>query len=254
MNSQQRKMIEEVRAVMQYHQILGIDGYPHTSALLGLSVSKVRNPVTEERTLPPPEKRVEPAVVVPASLADITARIHACRNCELHASRSAAVAGRGGERARLFIVGGWLTHPEQAAPASSMLFGLEEDRMVERMLAAIHLDPDAVFVTNILKCVLPQTCQPLAPHIQCCLAYLRQQIAVVAPTVICTMGSIATRALLDLPQSLSQLRGRFHLYCSLDGRQIPVMPTYHPSYLLQAEEMKKDTWEDLQLIEKRLAG
>jgi uracil-DNA glycosylase len=76
---------------------------------------------------------------------------------------------------------------------------------------------------------------------------------VIAPEVICTMGIIATRALLDLPQSLSQLRGRFHRY-SVNGREISVMPTYHPSYLLQAEEMKKETWNDLQLIEKKLAG
>jgi DNA polymerase len=68
------------------------------------------------------------------------------------------------------------------------------------------------------------------------------------------MGTIATRALLDLPQSLSQLRGRFHSYTTLDGRQIPLIPTYHPSYLLQAIEMKTETWKDLQLIEKKLTG
>lgn len=125
--------------------------------------------------------------------------------------------------------------------------------MVTRMMEAIQLQGDDVFVTNILKCGLPESCQPQASHLQCCLGYLRRQIAVIGPEVICSMGIIATRALLGLPQSLSQLRGRFHSYSTLDGRQIPVMPTYHPSYLLQAEEMKKETWKDLQLIQKRLA-
>ena len=126
--------------------------------------------------------------------------------------------------------------------------------MLARMLAAIHLAPGDVFITNILKCGLSESCQPLAAHIHCCLGYLKRQIAVIAPTVICSMGIIATRALLDLPHSLSQLRGRFHLYTTSDGSQIPLMPTYHPSYLLQAEEMKLKTWEDLQLIKMKLMG
>lgn len=126
--------------------------------------------------------------------------------------------------------------------------------MLSRMLEAIHLAPDDVFITNILKCGLPVSCQPIAANIHCCLSYLRRQIAVLAPEVICSMGTVATRALLDLPQSLSQLRGRFHLYTALDGKQIPLIPTYHPSYLLQAAEMKSETWKDLQLIEKKLAG
>lgn len=126
--------------------------------------------------------------------------------------------------------------------------------MLGRMLEAIHLDPADVFVTNILKCGLPASCQPAANHLHCCLSFLQRQIVAIAPVLLCSMGIIATRALLDMPQSLSQLRGRCHLYTALDGRQIPLIPTYHPSYLLQAIEMKAETWKDLQLIEQKLAG
>jgi DNA polymerase len=165
-----------------------------------------------------------------------------------------AVVGRGTPKARLLIVGGWLNLAGgQATASAGLLFGLEEDQMVARMLAAIQLDPQDVFITNILKCAVPASIQPTAAHIQCCLAYLRRQIAVIGPELICTMGIIATRALLDLPQSLSQLRGRFDQY-QAGARQIPVMPTYHPSYLIQADEMKKETWSDLLLIKKELAG
>lgn len=254
MNAQQLKTMEDVRAVIRYHQVLGITDYPPDAGCVHfLDGAPGQIPAVATRLSPRPENTPEPSAAVVESLADIDAEIDGCRRCELHFRRVAAVAGRGKPQARLLIVGGWLTQAEKDAPAPGTIFGLEEDRMVARMLAAIHLEGDDVFITNLLKCGLPETCQPVATHIQCCLGYLRRQIAVIAPDVICSMGIIATRALLDLPQSLSQLRGRFHPYATLDGRQIPVMPTYHPSYLRQAEEMKKETWKDLQLIEKRLA-
>lgn len=253
-NAQHLKMMEDVRAVIRYHQVLGITEYPlDAGGLHFLDGAPEQLPTVGARVSPQPENTPEPSATVVESLAEIGAEIQECRRCELHLRRVVPVAGRGAPQARLLIVGGWLTPPEKAAPSPGTIFGLEEDGMVARMLAAIHLEGDDVFITNILKCGLPETCQPVATHIQCCLAYLRRQIAVIAPEVICSMGIIATRALLDLPQSLSQLRGRFHPYSALNGRQIPVMPTYHPSYLRQAEEMKKETWKDLQLIEKRLA-
>lgn len=192
--------------------------------------------------------------VVSETLDDIGAEVNACCLCDLHAGRVVPVPGKGRMQARLLIIGGWLTVPEQTVIHPEMIFGLEEDRMLSRMLEAIRLASDDVFVANILKCGLPESRQPIAANIHCCLSYLRRQIAVLAPEVICSMGIIATRALLDLPQSLSQLRGHFHLYTALDGKQIPLIPTYHPSYLLQAAEMKSETWKDLQLIEKKLAG
>jgi len=253
MNSQQRRMIEDVRALIRYHQVLGIKDYPWRCEIPHCVDGGPETIARGSAVSPPPEKPPMRPVTVRETLADIDAEIQGCRNCELHARRLIAVAGRGQARARLLIVGGWLSWSGQVVPSSDMIFGLEEDRMVARMLEAIQLKGDDVFVTNILKCGLPENCQPLATHLQCCLGYLQRQIAVIGPEVICSMGIIATRALLGLPQSLSQLRGRFHPYPTPDGRQIPVMPTYHPSYLLQAEEMKKETWKDLQLIQKRLA-
>jgi DNA polymerase len=246
-------MIEDVRALIRYHQVLGIKDYPWHCETPHFIDGMSETPAKGAGMLPSPEKLPIRPVSVRETLADIDAEIEECCNCELHTGRLIAVAGRGQVRARLLIVGGWLTGSGQAAPSSEMIFGLEQDRMVARMLEAIQLKGDDVFVTNILKCGLPESCQPLATHLQCCLGYLQRQIAVIGPEVICSMGIIATRALLGLPQSLSQLRGRFHPYPTLDGRQIPVMPTYHPSYLLQAEEMKQETWKDLQLIQKRLA-
>jgi DNA polymerase len=247
-----------MRSLVAYHQTLGIAYYPRETAIVHF-LDRTVEAVAGRQSLPQ-QKKVMSAltpVVAPAvteTLQSIAVEIDGCRSCELHVRREVPVPGKGTAQARLLIVGGWLTRTEQENLPLEMIFGREEDKMLARMLAAIHLAPGDVFITNILKCGLPESCQPVAANIHCCLTYLKRQIAVIAPKAICTMGIIATRALLDSPQSLSQLRGRFHLYTALDGSQIPVMPTYHPSYLLQAEEMKLKTWEDLQLIEKKLAG
>ncbi len=250
MDGQQVKIIEDLRSLMAYHQALGIEYYPQEAGSLQLVEKMAESPVGLQVVVPP--RKVSPTVS--ETLQGINAEINDCCLCDLHAGRLAPVPGRGRPQARLLIVGGWLTVPEQAVLSPETIFGLEEDQMLARMLAAIHLAPEDVFVTNILKCGLPASSQPVAANIQCCLAYLRRQIVVITPELICCMGTIATRALLDLPQSLSQLRGRFHSYTTLDGRQIPLIPTYHPSYLLQAIEMKSETWKDLQLIEKKLTG
>ena len=258
MNLQYVEIIDEMRSLVAYHQVLGIEDYPRDAAIVHF-LDRTAEAAAREQALPQ-QKKVTPALApvvtsaVTETLQDIAVEIDSCCHCELHVRRVVPVPGRGTPRARLLIIGGWLTGTELADFPLGMIFGLEEDRMLSRMLEAIHLAPDDVFVTNILKCGLPESWQPIAANIHCCLSYLRRQIAVLAPEVICSMGTVATRALLDLPQSLSQLRGRFHLYTALDGEQIPLIPTYHPSYLLQAAEMKSETWKDLQLIEKKLAG
>ncbi len=250
MDGQQIKIIDDIRSLLAYHHTLGIEGYPGEAGSFQLLARKTEPPAVT-KALPPQRND---ASVVSETLQGIAAEIDGCRNCELHARRVVPVSGRGTSQARLLVVGGWLTASEQAPLPPGTIFGLEEDRMLSRMLEAIHLVAGDVFVTNILKCALTASCQPVAANIHCCLSSLRRQIAVIAPEVICSMGIIATRALLDLPQSLSQLRGRFHVYTALDGRQIPLIPTYHPSYLLQAAEMKSETWKDLQLIESKLTG
>ena len=125
--------------------------------------------------------------------------------------------------------------------------------MLQRMMTAIKLPWENVFVTNVIKCGVRSEEQPQAEHIDACSSYLLRQIRAVSPELICSMGVVATKSLLRLPQSLSQLRGRFHPFRVGDDCEIPLLPTYHPGYLLQNPEMKKATWHDLQLLEKRLA-
>lgn len=190
---------------------------------------------------------------VDVSLLDIAEEVAGCRACDMAEQRLTTRAGAGGGlKVRLLVVGDWLRGDSDIQIPELVQFGLEEDQMLIRMLMAINLPSDQVFVSNVIKCVIPKSCQPVAENIRICLSYLHRQIALLAPEIICVMGMVATRALLDSPQPLSKLRGRFHMFNTENGRQIPVIATYHPSFLLQNPEMKKAAWMDLQIMGKQL--
>jgi uracil-DNA glycosylase len=254
------QLLHEIRGVLAGHQTSSIATYPASSELLSFFDSCSRQPSTPASFKVPHQARKstlvqEAAPIIKksdhAGLAEITAEVTQCRSCPLGGQRSIAVAGKGGgKKIRLLIIGHWL--PVAAWGNTQAVFGLEEDQMLARMLAAIHLSMEEVFVTNVIKCGVGLDIQPQAEHIDACSSYLQRQIAAVAPELICTMGMVATKTLLRLSQPLSRLRGRFYNYKGADGMEIPLLPTYHPGYLLQNPEMKNATWQDLQALQKRL--
>lgn len=249
--------LEQLRTLLKYHQLLGIDNYPLSA--------EIRQFLDEAQVLP----EEQTAVAIPplsatqsisetsqskaatASMGEICEEVRDCRSCSLCQHRILPVCGVGGEQVKLLIVGGWLSL-SSAPESTNVLFGAAEDTMITRMLHAIHLTEDEAFITNVIKCGIDIKVQPQAMHIDTCISYLERQIAILSPTVICTMGTVATRALLKVKHPLSQLRGTFHDYRLDDQKTIPLMPTYHPTFLLNNPEMKKPTWDDLQLIEKTL--
>lgn len=250
--------VAAVKSLLTYHQKLGIKLYPRNDDIDSFlyAASHSQPDRTEE---PAPSPRLQMArsqdsdriqsQVKPGEIADEVAVCHAC---ELHKKRIYPVAGRGGDKVRLLIVGDWLTSNAKGNLEPGHIFGVDQDLMLSRMLGAINISPAEVFTTNVIKCAIPSTEQPQASHVESCVSYLRRQIAALAPEVICTMGMIAARAVLERRQPLSRLRGRFHEYAIAEKVAIPVLTTYHPTYLLQNPEMKQATWADLQLLAKRL--
>ncbi len=256
-------LLHDVRGILSYQKSCSIGEYPNSADL----DSFVNNCDWQPSISSPPEKQPQaeknpiktPAIVKRVSvtksnqkeLHDIVAEIDVCSSCTLSEQRPCVVPGTGnGDRIRLLIVGHWLPVTEK----STAVFGEEEDLMLQRMLSAIKVPMEHVFITNVIKCAVSQDVQPQSEHIDACSSYLVRQIAAIAPELICAMGMVATKSLLRLPQSLSQLRGRFHKYRGVSGLEIPLLPTYHPGYLLQNPEMKQATWQDLQLLEKRMAS
>ncbi len=244
-------LIKDVRSLIRYHRSIGLGGYCRNDEtnnfIRGERFSSISTPKSSQRTV-----GRQCLQSCEGTLADICNEIANCHICELAKRRIISVVGRGSRRAKLFVVGEWLALPADGEENSTLLFGHEEDAMLSRMVAAINLREEDVFVTNLIKCGLDSTTPPSPGSFQSCLPYLHRQIGLVQPQVICTMGPVVTQLLLQNRQSLSQLRGRFHNYSGADEQSIPVMPTYHPSYLLKNEEMKKVTWLDLQAISRRL--
>ncbi len=257
------EFIKKVGSLLAYHKSIGISDYPrnrHLDSFCDTQVSQKSRSVQVKnegefmgggKTAGHREGK-KASTGSEGSLSDIGMEIAVCRACDLHKQRIYPVAGRGVEDVRVLIVGDWLSGDIDGHLPKDRMLGVEQDQMLSRMLTAIKLVPEEVFITNVIKCAVPATCHPAASHVHCCMSFLRRQITLLAPELICTMGMIAARAVLGRSQSLSQLRGKFHTYETGAGLHIPVLSTYHPTYLLQNPEMKKATWADLQLLAKKL--
>jgi DNA polymerase len=137
--------------------------------------------------------------------------------------------------------------------------GADEDRqglafvgragqLLTKIIEAIGLSRDDVFIANVLKCRPPENRNPEPDEVEACLPYLREQIRLISPRVIVTLGTFATQAILETDLSIGRLRGRFHPL-----GPIRVMPTFHPAFLLRSPERKKDVWEDMKKVRDALA-
>lgn len=189
-------------------------------------------------------RRVSPGAVsdAPASLAILQQQIDGCQRCALHANRTHIVFGDGHSHADVMVIG---AEPGKQDDLQGRPFVGPTGELLTKILAAIQLTRDDVYMTNIVKCRPPENRNPEIDEIAACAPFLHQQIACVQPKIICTLGPCAARALLRSDVSLSQLRGRFHDYSG-----IRVMPTYHPGYLLQYPEHKRAVWQDMQQIQQ----
>jgi len=252
------ELLVDIRGVVAAQQASSITHYPASDELKSFFNLRRQSPTPASADIPIKAKEPEPDKPISkvkhsdhARLVEIATEVGQCRSCTLSENRKKVVAGKGGgNKIRLFIIGHWLSVLENYS--SEAVFGLEEDQMLVRMLAAINLPMEEAFVSNVIKCGIRPDIRPQAEHIDACASYLQRQINAASPEFICTMGMVATRTMLRRSQPLSQLRGRFHPYKAANGVEIPLLPTYHPGYLLQNPEMKNATWQDLQLLQKRL--
>ncbi len=267
MKTTARDILQDIGSQLAYHKSAGIESYPVSEgieALLNLQSQRGTPPqVKSSAPVESPPSRVisDPNVkeaetpvdkVLSGSLPELEKEILTCTACALAEFRYLPVAGNGGKRPRLLIVGDRLPADKSTRLPQTCVFGIEQDRMLVRMLEAIKLPRSDVFVTNVIKCAVPLSKQPQAEHVNACYSYLQRQIAVLRPEMILAMGMIPARMMLNRSDSLSRLRGRFHSYKCTDGRKIPVVATYHPTFLMQNEGMKRATWEDLKLVARQL--
>jgi len=163
-----------------------------------------------------------------------------CQRCKLSAKRTHIVFGDGDPEADLLFVG---EGPGQDEDIQGLPFVGKSGQLLTKMITAMGLSRERVYIANIIKCRPPKNRNPEADEIAACSPFLDQQIATIAPKVICALGTFAAQTLLKTDTKISALRGRFH---DLNG--IKVLPTFHPAYLLHNPGQKIKVWEDLQKV------
>lgn len=170
-----------------------------------------------------------------------------CTACGLCDTRTQAVPGVGSLSADLLVIG---EAPGQEEDRRGEPFVGRAGQLLDRMLAAIGLDRQTVYITNVLKCRPPKNRDPKAEEVQACAAYLRRQIELIDPKAILSVGRISAQSLLETDQTIGRLRERWHRF---GPNGTPLRVTYHPAYLLRSPGQKRKSWDDLKAVRALLA-
>ena len=198
-------------------------------------------------SLPPP---MPPSIVAPRALPVLMEDVKSCKQCGLHETRTNTVFSRGNIEAELCFIG---EAPGADEDAEGMPFVGRAGQLLDKMIRAMGLDPEKdVYVCNIIKCRPPGNRRPEPEETAKCIPFLHEQLAHMKPKAIVALGNTAVASLLGTKLGITKVRGSWKLYRGA----IPVMPTYHPSYLLRPgptqSEAKRQVWEDLQTVMKEL--
>ena len=178
-----------------------------------------------------------------AALEEIDRQVLACTRCPLHKLRTKAVPGEGDRRAAVMFIG---EAPGRDEDAQGRPFVGRAGQLLRKIIAAMKYREDEVYITNIVKCRPPDNRVPHREEEEACAPYLIRQIELIRPRVIVTLGKTPTDYFLPSPLGMTARRGNFGDYAG-----IPLMPTFHPSYLVRNEgnrELKRMVWEDMQKV------
>lgn len=225
------QLLASLRAYLDALQESGVEGIPAGTCA----------PAPPEREQPPaaPVPVQQPPVRVPPpeSLERIRKELGDCQRCKLSATRKNLVFGVGNPHARLVFVG---EGPGGEEDLQGEPFVGEAGRMLNRIIAAMGLKREDVYICNVIKCRPPGNRDPQGDEIAACSPFMLRQVKAIGPEVIVALGKFAAQTLLGSREPITRLRGRFH-----DFHGIPLMPTFHPSYLLhrQGEGDKSSFWQ-----------
>jgi uracil-DNA glycosylase family 4 len=178
-------------------------------------------------------------------LAAVRADIGDCTRCKLHSlGRKQIVFGVGNPDADLMFVG---EAPGADEDIQGIPFVGRAGQLLTKIIEAIGLTRDDVYIANVIKCRPPQNRNPEPDEVETCEPFLFRQIDIIKPKVIVALGAFAARALLRTADPISRLRGRVH-----DYRGAKLIPTFHPAYLLRNPSSKREVWEDMKHVKKLL--
>lgn len=198
------------------------------------------------------------------TLDDLARRIKDCQKCKLGRTRTNLVFGVGNPKAELMFVG---EGPGFDEDRLGIPFIGRAGQLLTKIIESIKLTREEVYISNIVKChpmkdpthseMRGNDRPPTQDEVAQCLPNLFKQIGIIEPKIICTLGSPATKALLNLTEGIGKLRGKFYDFYPPYGKfgePIKVIPTYHPAYLLRDPTRKREVWEDMKKIKKAMTS
>lgn len=183
---------------------------------------------------------------------DLGKRLDDCHRCPLALERTHLVFGEGRVPAELMLVG---EAPGEVEDETGRPFVGPAGQLLTQILASVGLSREEVFITNVVKCRPPGNRVPTRQEMEACWEWLAAQIGLVQPKILVTLGNTPTRWLLNRPQGINELRGRFYPWKG----GIELFPMFHPSYLLRNPTKEKGgpkylTWLDIQAVKERLSS
>jgi DNA polymerase len=220
-----REMVAGLRRHLEEERNFGLEGWP-----LAVNRDGKPEPAQKEKGRKSPEP----------TLTEIRRDLGDCRRCKLHRKRTNIVFGSGNSRARLVFVG---EGPGRDEDLQGEPFVGQAGKLLTRIIEAIQLTREEVYIANIVKCRPPENRNPEPDEIAACEPFLVRQLKTIQPKLICALGTFAAQTLLQTTEKISALRGRFHSY-----RGILLMPTYHPAFLLRNPNFKREVWEDVKKV------
>ena len=178
------------------------------------------------------------------TLEQVRAELGDCTRCKLHKARIQIVFGVGNPKAGLVFVG---EAPGADEDAQGEPFVGRAGQLLTKIIEAMGMRREDVYICNIIKCRPPNNRTPEADEIVACQPFLVKQLQAIGPKFICALGGPATQTLLQTKEPISRMRGKFY-----DFHGIPLLPTFHPAFLLRNPNEKKTVWEDMKLLMRRM--
>lgn len=197
------------------------------------------------------QKRLQPSTPSPqraspiSELDKLKAQVHQCTQCSLHRGKTHYVFGEGSPKAELMFIG---EGPGQDEDLSGRPFVGRAGQLLTKIIAAMKLDRQDVYIANVVKCRPPNNRAPTPEEAHACMPYLQQQIQLIHPKIIVLLGATAASHLLGHKVPISKARGQWTEVRLNTGDAFKTMPTYHPAALLRNPNLKKDVWEDMKKV------
>ncbi len=234
---------EDIRTILTFYRTLGFERLPlKFSSKFEVQSSKAKedehsgaNPSIVTRCSSEDKK---------AAIEELRREIGDCDRCRLSEGRKNIVFGEGNPDARLMFIG---EAPGREEDIQARPFVGDAGKLLTRLIEKMGLSREEVYIGNIVKCRPPQNRDPEEDEMATCSVFIDRQIRIISPKIIVSLGRISSQTLMSTKVPISKLRGRFFEY-----KDIPVMPTFHPAYLLRNPKDKWLVWEDVQKVMERL--